>query len=84
MKTFLTILAIFILWSFSNAQENGGPYTPDGNTVLLMHFDGNTTNSANVGNNGIAHGSGVSYATDGVHGTMSPARQFNFRQAKLD
>lgn len=32
-----------------------------------MHFDGNATNLAAVRNNGIAHGTGVSYET-GIHG----------------
>ena len=64
----LSFLAIFFLFlNLLTAQENGGPYTPDENTVLLMHFDGDATNSADVGNDGIEHGSGVSYE-DGVHG----------------
>jgi hypothetical protein len=67
MKTFYPFLIILLIANLANAQENGGPYTPDENTVLLMHFDGDANNSASVGNNGIEHGSGVSYET-GVHG----------------
>lgn len=51
------------------AQENGGPYTPDENTVLLLHLDGDITNSAAYGGNGIIHGTGVSYTSEGVHGS---------------
>ena len=68
MKTILTFILAFLTVTFIYAQETGGPYTADENTVMLMHFDGNITNSASVGYNGIAHGSGVSYDTDGVHG----------------
>jgi hypothetical protein len=67
MKTFYPFLIILLIANLAIAQENGGPYTTDNNTVLLMHFDGDATNSAAVGNNGIAHGTGVSYET-GVHG----------------
>ncbi len=67
MKTFYTFLIILLIANLAISQENGGPYTPDANTVLLMHFDGNATNSASVGNNGIVHGTGVSYETS-IHG----------------
>ncbi len=67
MKIFYILVFIAFSISASFAQETGGPYTTDENTVLLMHFDGDATNSANIGNNGIAHGSGVTYET-GVHG----------------
>ncbi len=41
----------------------------DENTVLLIHFEDNTDNEVIVGNNGIPHGSGVSYeTTDGGFG----------------
>lgn len=62
------LLFIFVLLSLSAlSQETGGPYTTDENTVLLMHFDGDANNSSGIGNNGVTHGSGVSYET-GVHG----------------
>jgi hypothetical protein len=67
MKTFLPLVFISFFISVSFAQENGGPYSSDANTALLMHFDGNAMNSANIGANGIAHGSGVSYES-GIHG----------------
>ncbi|WP_346858425.1 C10 family peptidase [uncultured Draconibacterium sp.] len=67
MKTYFALLFTFAFSIVVFSQENGGPYTTDENTVLLMHFDGDATNSADVGNNGIVHGSGVSYET-GVHG----------------
>jgi hypothetical protein len=66
MKTFFALLFSIAFVNFLYAQENGGPYTADNNTVLLMHFDGNATNAATVGNNGIVHGSGVSFET-GIH-----------------
>ncbi|MFA3783308.1 LamG-like jellyroll fold domain-containing protein [Melioribacteraceae bacterium 4301-Me] len=39
------------------AQEQiGGPYTPDSNTVLLLHFDGNLKNESQFSADGIGHG----------------------------
>lgn len=67
MKLFTFLLFGLIVSLSSFSQQTGGPYTSDENTVLLMHFDGDATNSSGVGNNGVAHGSGVSYET-GVHG----------------
>ncbi len=67
MKQILSVLFIFTFANTLLAQENGGPYLQDENTVLLMHFDGDASNSANVGNDGINHGSGVSYES-GIHG----------------
>ncbi|MBT3800367.1 MAG: T9SS type A sorting domain-containing protein [Bacteroidetes bacterium] len=61
-KSYFLLLFIIVFLNLS-AQENGGPYTPDNNTVLLMHFENNANNSASVGNNGIIHGSGISYET---------------------
>jgi hypothetical protein len=49
MKTFYSFLIILLIVNLANAQENGGPYAPDANTVLLMHFDSDITNSANNG-----------------------------------
>ena len=45
----------------SHAQAPGGPYTSDANTILLMHFDGDLSNSASLSSNGVAHGSGISF-----------------------
>lgn len=67
MKKIAAINLFLFLSVFLFAQENGGPYTSDEKTVLLMHFDGDVTNTAGVGNNGIAHGSGVSFKS-GMHG----------------
>jgi len=60
----LTII-LFLLFtlSFVNAQEVGGPYTTDENTVLLMHFDDNLTNNSTLSNDGIPHGSAMSYSS---------------------
>jgi len=52
MKTethdFLILLFTFLLFPYgvANAQDAGGPYTPDANTILLMHFDGNLDEEA--------------------------------------
>ncbi|WP_321373029.1 LamG-like jellyroll fold domain-containing protein [uncultured Draconibacterium sp.] len=67
MKTLTLILFCLFVSKFVIAQETGGPYTTDENTVLLMHFDGDATNSSGIGNNGLTHGSGVSYEA-GIHG----------------
>lgn len=67
MKTFSIVLFCLFFSTIAVAQENGGPYSPDENTVLLMHFDGDATNSADVGNDGTEHGTGVSYEA-GVYG----------------
>ena len=63
MKTISTLILTILSFSLVTAQETGGPYSPDENTVLLMHFNGNASNSAVVGNDGIVQGSGVSFET---------------------
>lgn len=41
----------------ANAQEEvGGPYEPDENTVLLMHFDGDLTNISDASEDGTGFG----------------------------
>lgn len=67
MKCFLTLLLVSLSFASLMAQENGGPYTPDENSVLLMHFDNSTDNAVSSGNDGIIHGTGVSFET-GIHG----------------
>ncbi len=67
MKTLLLLILLTFISGVIIAQENGGPYTADENTVLLIHFDGDANNLANVGNDPITHGTGVSYES-GVHG----------------
>lgn len=60
-----TNLFLFLIIStFSNAQEIGGPYTTDANTVLLMHFDGNLTNNSSLSSDGVLHGSGISFISN--------------------
>lgn len=44
-KLLLSFIGILITINLS-AQELGGPYTTDENTVLLMHFDGNLNEEA--------------------------------------
>ncbi len=39
-----------------SAQQIGGPYTVDANTVLLMHFDGNLNNESTLSADGVFHG----------------------------
>jgi enterochelin esterase-like enzyme len=55
------LLIILFISIISNAQEIGGPYTTDENTVLLMHFDGNLTNNSTLSSDGVSHGSGISF-----------------------
>jgi len=63
MKALLFSFIGIIIALNVTAQETGGPYITDANTVLLMHFEDNVENSADFGVNGILHGSGVSYET---------------------
>ncbi len=53
-----SILVIFLFISAAvQAQSTGGPYIADENTLLLMHFDGDVTESASsyaISNHGIA------------------------------
>lgn len=41
---FLTMVCVVGLQA--QLETVGGPYTPDTNTVVLLHFDGNMTNAA--------------------------------------
>jgi len=61
--TMLILISPSILW----AQTPGGPYTTDENTLLLMHFDGNTqdvASSLSIGD----HGSAKSYVSSAMPG----------------
>ena len=59
------ILLAFMLVSLSiNAQETGGPYTADANTVLLMHFDGNLSNSSSLSNDGNVNDGDISFSSE--------------------
>ncbi len=52
MKSLMRIFAVVAVFCFYSEQAFaqldtlGGPYTPDANTVLLLHFDNNLTNAA--------------------------------------
>jgi hypothetical protein len=39
-------------------------YQPDGNTVLLMHFNDNLNNASSVGGSAVTNGSGISFANN--------------------
>lgn len=57
-----------ILFAQINIDEyHGGPYTPDANTILLYHFDGNLTNSSTLTGDGITNGNGISYSSTLSH-----------------
>ena len=48
---------MLLMVSFTLAQEKiGGPYQKDANTVLLLHFDGDLTNPADLSDDGVGHG----------------------------
>jgi hypothetical protein len=55
MKSFVCMFAVAVLVVFGSGaalaqlDSIGGPYTPDANTVLLLHFDGDLTNAAAAG-----------------------------------
>jgi len=53
----LTILVVLTGAGAAYAQYDslGGPYVPDANTMLLMHFDGNLNNAGRSAN-GVGHG----------------------------
>ena len=51
-------------FTIGETQLIGGPYTVDANTVLLLHFENNLTNSSDLSDDGVSHGSGVSYSSD--------------------
>lgn len=51
-----TILSVLFLIALCFAQEVGGPYTVDGNTILLMHFDGDLTNVTGKTADGVGQG----------------------------
>ncbi|MFQ6113488.1 MAG: FlgD immunoglobulin-like domain containing protein [bacterium] len=63
----LCVAMILMLVTSAFAQEPvGGPYTPDANTVLLLHFDGDLNNAASTGGAATANGD-VTYV-DGMPG----------------
>ena len=48
------------------ANNAGGPYLTDDNTVLLMHFNGNLTNNSTLSTDGSPHGNEISYGSDAL------------------
>lgn len=50
-------------FTIDNTQTFISPYTPDENTVLLMHLDGDLTNSSTLSGDGTQQGGGISYST---------------------
>ncbi len=53
----LGILLLIIAVGVSFAQNPvGGPYTPDDNTMLLLHFDGDYTNASQFSKDAVANG----------------------------
>jgi len=54
----------------------GGPYTTDENTVLLLHFDNSLTNSSGLSDDGVAHGSGISYGPS-VNSSLGQSIKFD-------
>lgn len=58
------LVLLLIISTSSNAQEIGGPYTTDANTILLMHFDGDLSNNSALSGNGMPLGSGISYSSN--------------------
>ena len=50
-------------FTIGSLQVIGGPYSTDANTVLLLHFEDDLTNSSNLSDDGVSHGSGVSFGT---------------------
>ena len=58
----------------------GGPYEPDTNTVLLMHFDGNLENASDFSDDGVAHGV-VSYVNNDALGLGEALRIDNDSQS---
>ncbi|MFQ6674745.1 MAG: LamG-like jellyroll fold domain-containing protein [Fidelibacterota bacterium] len=52
------VLSILITAGLQAQEFTGGPYEPDSNTVLLMHFDGDLTNESEFSADGVPHGAG--------------------------
>ncbi len=61
MKSFISLCVIAVLvvfgggGAYAQLDPVGGPYTPDANTVLLLHFDGDLTNAAGTPAAAVAH-----------------------------
>ncbi|MEJ2634039.1 MAG: T9SS type A sorting domain-containing protein [Calditrichia bacterium] len=59
----LGILFMVLVVGFAFAQQNpvGGPYTPDDNTMMLLHFDGDMSNVSQFSKDGVMHGNESSF-----------------------
>ena len=78
MKSYFVILCSFMCLNPIFAQENGGPYTPDENTILLMHFEGNLDEGAS-GFVVEGHGTAKSYV-DNPNASLGKAIYFDNSQ----
>lgn len=58
MKKMLSIVVLVFCMSiaFGQAEDFLQPYSIDDNTVLLLHFDGDTTNASEKSGDAEAHG----------------------------
>ena len=60
VKVFYLVIVGLLISGLSFSQTIN-PYATDENTVLLMHFDGDLTNSSALSNDGSQNGTGASY-----------------------
>lgn len=51
-----TMLFLLLFGTSLVFGQIGGPYTPDANTMLLLHFDGDYTNASTLSLDGVTHG----------------------------
>ncbi|MGQ9560485.1 MAG: LamG-like jellyroll fold domain-containing protein [Candidatus Oleimicrobiaceae bacterium] len=56
IKAAVLVGGVAALMTAANAQQVGGPYTPDENTMLLLHFDGDLKNASQFSADGEFHG----------------------------
>ena len=63
IKSSLTILILFCFFALSTLlqAQDGGPYTTDDNTLLLMHFDDNLSTLGSYSGNASNWGNNTSY-----------------------
>jgi hypothetical protein len=78
----LVMLAAGFAETAAAQEEVGGPYTPDENTVLLMHFDGTLDNEAAETEDGVWHGTAdPAYIDNGPLGLGEALRVDNDSQS---
>lgn len=62
MKSLFGVLLLVVFLSVGTVgAQIGGPYTPDANTMLLMHFDGDLSNVSTYSADGQFHGDPVNF-----------------------